>query len=118
MEALRDALRGIAAQEMAQDSAHDLAHLDRVWASCNRIASAEGGDLRVLLAGAYLHDLVNLPKDALNRAEASTLAAAPTPRGLGLPLRAGSLRPGSLRPGSAKATRRHIRAGVLLPTGR
>lgn len=76
MEALRDALRVIAAQEMAQDSAHDLAHLDRVWASCHRIASAEGGDLRVLLAGAYLHDLVNLPKDALNRAEASTLAAA------------------------------------------
>ena len=76
MEALRDALRVIAAQEMAQDSAHDLAHLDRVWASCHRIASTEGGDLRILLAGAYLHDLVNLPKDAPNRAEASCLAAA------------------------------------------
>ena len=76
MEALRDSLRVIAAQEMAQDSAHDLAHLDRVWASCHRIASAEGGDLRILLAGAYLHDLVNLPKDAPNRAEASALAAA------------------------------------------
>ena len=75
MEALRDALRGIAAQEMAQDSAHDLAHLDRVWASCRRIAATEGGDLRILLAGAYLHDLVNLPKDAPNRAKASTLAA-------------------------------------------
>lgn len=76
MEALRDALRGIAAQEMAQDSAHDLAHLDRVWASCQRIAATEGGDRRILLAGAYLHDLVNLPKDAPNRSEASTLAAA------------------------------------------
>lgn len=76
MEALRDALRGIAAQEMTQDSAHDLAHLDRVWASCHRIAFAEGGNLRILLAGAYLHDLVNLPKDAPNRSEASSLAAA------------------------------------------
>lgn len=76
MDALREALRAIAAQEMAQDSAHDLAHLDRVWATCQRIAAAEGGDLRILLAGAYLHDLVNLPKNAPNRAEASTLAAA------------------------------------------
>jgi uncharacterized protein len=75
MEALRQSLRAIAAAEMAQDSAHDLAHLDRVWTTCERIAAAEGGDLRILLAGAYLHDLVNLPKDAPNRAAASSLAA-------------------------------------------
>lgn len=75
MEALRQQLRQIAAQDMAQDSAHDLAHLDRVWATCQRIAASDGGDLRILLAGAYLHDLVNLPKDAPNRAQASTLAA-------------------------------------------
>lgn len=75
MEALRQQLRQIAAQDMAQDSAHDLAHLDRVWATCQRIAASDGGDLRILLAGAYLHDLVNLPKDAPNRAQASTLAS-------------------------------------------
>lgn len=75
MEALRQQLRQIAAQDMAQDSAHDLAHLDRVWATCQRIAAADGGDLRILLAGAYLHDLVNLPKGAPNRAQASTLAS-------------------------------------------
>lgn len=76
MDALREALRATAMREMAQDSAHDLAHLDRVWATCQRIAAVEDGDLRILLAGAYLHDLVNLPKNAPNRTEASTLAAA------------------------------------------
>lgn len=79
MKQLRASLRAIAAAEMAQDSAHDLAHLDRVWRNCLKIAPQEQGDLRVLLAGAYLHDLVNLAKDAANRAEASQLAAAAAP---------------------------------------
>jgi len=70
---------------MAQDSAHDLAHLDRVWANVQAIAG-EGTDLTVLLAASYLHDLVNLPKDSPERARASTLAAeeaAPILRALG-----------------------------------
>ena len=58
------------------DAAHDIGHLRRVWANCRRIAAAEGGaDLEVLCAAAYLHDLVNLPKDAPNRHEASVLSA-------------------------------------------
>ena len=58
------------------DAAHDLAHLRRVWGNCQKIARAEGGaDMQVLMAGAYLHDLVNLPKDAPNRREASRLSA-------------------------------------------
>ena len=58
------------------DAAHDLAHLRRVWGNCQRIARSEGGaDMAVLMAGAYLHDLVNLPKDAPNRREASRLSA-------------------------------------------
>ncbi|MCI5098159.1 MAG: HD domain-containing protein [Rhodobacteraceae bacterium] len=80
MDALRTRLRRIVAQRMEQDPAHDLAHLDRVWTNAHRIARNENGDksdadLRVLMAAAYLHDLVNLPKDAPNRAEASTLSA-------------------------------------------
>lgn len=76
MSALRQALRAIAAREMAADSAHDLAHLDRVWANAQAIAAGEGGaDMDVLCAAAYLHDLVNLPKDAPDRAQASRLAA-------------------------------------------
>ncbi|SPF79817.1 HD domain-containing protein [Pseudoprimorskyibacter insulae] len=75
IETLRAGFRAVAGAAMAQDSAHDLAHLDRVWTSCQTIAAQDGGDLRVLVAAAYLHDLVNLPKDAPNRAEASRLAA-------------------------------------------
>ncbi len=75
MEPLRQTLRNIAKRDMTQDSAHDLAHLDRVWTTSKRIAETEGGDLRVLIAASYLHDLVNLPKDAPNRTRASRLAA-------------------------------------------
>ena len=72
---LRSDLREIALRDMTQDSAHDLAHLDRVWTTCQRIAAVEGGNARVLMAAAYLHDLVNLPKDAANRSQASGMAA-------------------------------------------
>ncbi len=88
MQPLRAALRQIAKQRMKQDPAHDLAHLDRVWNNADLIAQTEeGANLRVLLSAAYLHDLVNLPKDARNRAEASALsakAAVPILRQLGL----------------------------------
>ena len=87
MQDLRAQLRQTVEQEMQQDPAHDIAHLDRVWANARRIGEDEGGvNMKVLLAGAYLHDLVNLPKDAPNRAEASTLsadAAKPILEGLG-----------------------------------
>ena len=76
MQELRAKLRAIIKREMEQDPAHDIAHLDRVWANAHRIARSETGvNLKVLLAGAYFHDLVNLPKDAPNRAQASTLSA-------------------------------------------
>ena len=58
------------------DGAHDLGHLARVWANARTIAVNEGGDLTVLLAAAYFHDFVNLPKSAPNRAQASRLSAA------------------------------------------
>ncbi len=87
MDALRQALRQAAIEGMAADSAHDLAHLDRVWASCAAISQTEqGANTKVLMGAAYLHDLVNLPKDAPNRTEAATLAAqaaAPLLRGMG-----------------------------------
>lgn len=58
------------------DGAHDPGHLARVWANARRIARTEGGDLAVLLAAAYFHDYVNLPKSAPNRSDASRLSAA------------------------------------------
>ncbi len=58
------------------DGAHDVHHLRRVWRSARRIAATEpGSDLLVILAAAYLHDLVNPPKDSPLRSRASRLSA-------------------------------------------
>ncbi|WP_164662272.1 HD domain-containing protein [Tropicibacter sp. Alg240-R139] len=71
---LRAQLRTIVTKRMSRDSAHDLAHLDRVWLNVQKIAPAEANPA-VLLGAAYLHDLVNLPKDSPERSEASRMAA-------------------------------------------
>ena len=58
------------------DAAHDLGHLRRVWANAQGIAREEpGADLEILLAAAFFHDAVNLPKDHPDRARASALSA-------------------------------------------
>lgn len=79
----------LAAWAENQDSAHDLAHVLRVWANAQDIAAHEPrADLELLYAATMLHDLVNLPKDAPNRAEASRLSARdaqPIARQAGLP---------------------------------
>lgn len=76
MQELRNRLRDIARDAMALDSAHDIAHLDRVWANARRIAEHETDvNLPVLLAACYLHDLINLPKSSPARPQASTLSA-------------------------------------------
>lgn len=72
---LRERLRAIVAERMSRDSAHDLAHLDRVWLNVQKIAPAEANQT-ILLSAAYLHDLVNLPKDSPDRSKASRMAAA------------------------------------------
>lgn len=71
---LREKLRTIVAERMSRDSAHDLAHLDRVWLNVQKIAPSEANET-VLLGAAYLHDLVNLPKDSPDRSKASRMAA-------------------------------------------
>ena len=61
---------------MPTDAAHDLAHLDRVWATAREIAQHEADvDADVLQAASYLHDLINLPKDHPDRRQASRLSA-------------------------------------------
>ena len=79
-----------AGSDSAPDSAHDLAHIRRVWANCQHIAKGENApvDLDLLHAAAIFHDLVNRAKDAPNRAQASRLsaeAAAPLARACGFP---------------------------------
>ncbi len=72
---LRSRLRGIVAQRMETDPAHDLAHLDRVWVNAQAIADDQT-DMPVLMAASYLHDLVNLSKDDPDRHLASRKSAA------------------------------------------
>jgi len=58
------------------DGAHDLNHLHRVWhAARTLLAEHPAADALVVLAACYLHDLVNLPKNHPERAQASRLAA-------------------------------------------
>ena len=59
------------------DPAHHFGHLRRVWANACLIALDEpAADPEVLLAAAFFHDAVNLPKDHPDRARASVLSAA------------------------------------------
>ena len=58
------------------DGAHDIQHLHRVWGTARTLlADYPQADAAVVQAAAYLHDLVNLPKNHPDRARASTLAA-------------------------------------------
>ncbi|ANN70686.1 HD domain-containing protein [Bordetella bronchialis] len=66
----------IAAPTAADDGAHDLNHLERVWSVARRILEDHAdADALVVLAACFLHDLVNLPKNHPDRSRASTLAA-------------------------------------------
>ena len=58
------------------DPSHDIAHVERVARSCHRIGVELAADLDVLMPAAYLHDVVNVPKNSPDRADASRRAAA------------------------------------------
>jgi uncharacterized protein len=60
-----------------EDGSHDIGHFTRVWHMCRRINAGEGGqgDLEVLLAASYFHDLVTVPKNHPDRGRSSTLSA-------------------------------------------
>ncbi len=85
-------LRALVADDPAADSAHDVHHLDRVWANA-RIILADPehrgrADALVVLAAAYLHDCVAVAKDSPDRPRASRMAADRATgllRGIGFP---------------------------------
>lgn len=59
------------------DGSHDIHHARRVHRLAFEISKREGrGNRNYLMAAAYLHDIVNLPKNAPNRRDASKLSAA------------------------------------------
>lgn len=57
------------------DSAHDLAHIQRVVSNAVQLLSFEPADPEIVLAAAWLHDCVILPKNHPDRNTASSLAA-------------------------------------------
>lgn len=63
-----------------EDKAHDLAHLQRVWASARKIMQDSDADPLVVLTACYFHDVVNLPKNHPERHLASGYAARETLR--------------------------------------
>jgi len=69
-------LIAIAVADKQNDGAHDIQHLNRVWNLAQRLlAEYPAADALVVQAACYLHDLVNLPKNHVDRAQASKLAA-------------------------------------------
>ena len=62
------------------DGSHELGHFQRVWKAARYINEQEGeaADPLTLLAAAYFHDLVSLPKNHPERADSSRLSAEKT----------------------------------------
>lgn len=69
-------LSALASAEIQEDGAHDLNHLQRVWNTAQQLlADYPQADALVVQAACFLHDIVNLPKNHPDRAQASRLAA-------------------------------------------
>lgn len=69
-------LIALATSAAEDDGAHDINHLHRVWRVAQTLLDAHPeADALVVLAGCYLHDTVNVPKDHPDRAKASRMAA-------------------------------------------
>jgi len=72
----RAPLAELAAGAAGNDGAHDASHLARVWRNAQALlAHHPEADTLVVMAACYLHDLVNLPKNDPERAQASRRSA-------------------------------------------
>ena len=56
------------------DPAHDLQHFKRVVRTAKQLCEEEGARMEVVLPAAWLHDLVNVPKNDPRRSQASRLS--------------------------------------------
>lgn len=65
----------IHSSDFSSDPSHDLAHFQRVVRSAKSYALKEGARLEVVIPAAWLHDLVNLPKNHPDRSKASHQSA-------------------------------------------
>jgi uncharacterized protein len=72
----RAPLAALACSAAGNDGAHDASHLERVWRNAQALlAHHPEADALVVMAACYLHDLVNLPKNDPDRAQASRRSA-------------------------------------------
>lgn len=67
----------LSAYSDGSDGSHDVHHSRRVLRTALKIGEGEGGsaDSTILICAAYLHDLVNVPKNHPDRPRASALSA-------------------------------------------
>ncbi|NDD91704.1 HD domain-containing protein [bacterium] len=65
----------ILASNSGNDPAHDLAHFRRVVATAKKLCAEENACWEVVVPAAWLHDLVNVPKNDPRRSQASRLSA-------------------------------------------
>ncbi|MBU6376842.1 MAG: HD domain-containing protein, partial [Bdellovibrionales bacterium] len=65
----------ILASNSGNDPAHDLAHFKRVVATAKQLCEEERACWEVVVPAAWLHDLVNVPKNDPRRSQASRLSA-------------------------------------------
>lgn len=69
-------LAALAAAAAGTDGAHDASHLARVWRNAQALLPDHPeANALVVMAACHLHDLVNLPKDDPERAQASRRSA-------------------------------------------
>ncbi|HAT8031687.1 TPA: hydrolase [Citrobacter rodentium] len=59
-----------------QDTAHDIFHFRRVWATSRQLSQGLAVDELVILTACYFHDIVSLAKNHPERHRSSVLAAA------------------------------------------
>ena len=84
LNAWQPKLIALASAGAGSDGAHDINHLQRVWRNSQvLLESHPAADALVVMAGCYLHDLVNLPKNHPERAQASRQSAVLASRQLG-----------------------------------
>ena len=57
------------------DPSHDWLHIERVSRTCRILAKELGANLDILIPAAYLHDVINIPKDSQLRSKASLIAS-------------------------------------------
>jgi uncharacterized protein len=61
--------------DLGNDPAHDLAHFRRVSSTAAQLCEQENARAEIVLPAAWLHDLVNVPKNDPRRSQASRLSA-------------------------------------------